>query len=230
MALALLVCVEHAAARPGVQLRQVGIAGEFAVIGKAGDIVIDRAGIGEVGVAGSDQPADLLDHAVDVFRGARHLLRVFAGDLHAQQLRVFEKRFDEKLRHPVGIVGIVHVGRALLLGLLEALGGQFHLVLPPAVGPVVFGHVADVGDVHHLLDAKTDKLKKPTQQITQQKRAEIPDVGVVVNRRAAMVHAHHARRYRLENLHAVGQRVVEADVHHRRLYADRTEVTPIAGA
>ena len=72
------------------------------------------------------------------------------------------------------------------------------------------GLVVDVGQVHHLGDVVAEKLQGASQDVLEEEAAEVADVGEVVDRRSAGVHAHMARLDRLEVLELAVQRVVEA--------------------
>ena len=44
---------------------------------------------------------------------------------------------------------------------------------------------ADIGDVHHMIDAIAIQLQRTHQPVLKQVSAQVPDMGVVVDRRSA---------------------------------------------
>ena len=68
-------------------------------------------------------------------------------------------------------------------------------------------------DIHHLVHPETDHLQEAAQQIGEEEGAEVADGGEVVYCRAAGVHGHARWGERLEFFGAVGQRIVEANIH-----------------
>ncbi len=170
-----------------------------------------------IGVAAVDQLADHGEHCVDVVRRLGHAaLLELVGDLEAELLAVVEKGLRVERGDLVRVTRIVdrgRVGLALLLCRGKLLGGDLHLVFAPAVGQIVFGHVADVRDVHHVTDLQPDQLQEATQHVGEEEAAEVADVCKVVHGRPARVHAHDGRREWRIRLFAVRERVVEP---HRR--------------
>jgi hypothetical protein len=75
--------------------------------------------------------------------------------------------------------------------------------------------VVHVREVHHLHHPKAARFQEAPQDVLKHERAEIPDVGKIVDGRSAGVHAHLARVERDEGLDAVRQRIVKADFAHR---------------
>ena len=71
--------------------------------------------------------------------------------------------------------------------------------------------VVHVGHVAHVGDAIAPRAKEANEDVERDERARVPDVRVVVRREPADVEAHVARLERLERLHPLGHRVVEAD-------------------
>jgi hypothetical protein len=59
-------------------------------------------------------------------------------------------------------------------------------------------------------------VQETAQNVLENERAEISDVGVVVDSGAASVDAHFALVERLQRLQAVGQRVVKLYLRHFR--------------
>ncbi len=167
---------------------------EMAVVGQAAGVEVDAVG-GAVGVALRLDVGDELDLLGDVVgRAAEHRRR-----LEVQRLHVREERVGVHLRDlPRRLAG---AARALL-----------HLVL---AGVGVGRQVADVGDVHHVPDAVAVPLEHALQQVLEQERAEVADVLVVVDGRAAGVEADFAGGLqRLER--AQGARVVVVEVQGGR--------------
>src|SRR5207249_5965887 len=82
------------------------------------------------------------------------------------------------------------------------------------VGCLLDDPVLDVGQIHHLgylifvLDEDT------AQQILEEETSEVPNVGVVVDRRPAGIHPHLAGSQRRECLSLAGHRVVQAERCH----------------
>jgi hypothetical protein len=74
--------------------------------------------------------------------------------------------------------------------------------------------VADIGDVHHVRHVKTQKSQRARQQILEQKRAQVADVGEVVHGRPAGIQTDLAGRDRLKAFLGAGQRVVQKKLGH----------------
>ena len=72
-------------------------------------------------------------------------------------------------------------------GLAFAGGALFHLVV---AGVGVAGQVAHVGDVHDVVHLVAVVLERTDQEVFENVRAEVADVGEMVHRRATTVHAH----------------------------------------
>ncbi len=51
------------------------------------------------------------------------------------------------------------------------------------------GFVIDIGEVHHLCDRHSKKLDGPSEDIFEHIGAEVTDMGIVVYRRPARIHA-----------------------------------------
>ena len=73
--------------------------------------------------------------------------------------------------------------------------------------------VVHVRDVHDVIEFVTVEPEHATQQIVEDEGAEITDVRVIVNRRAAGIHSHGIALDRREWLDLLCQRVVEAQGH-----------------
>src|SRR5581483_8623740 len=54
----------------------------------------------------------------------------------------------------------------------------------------VRNEVADVSDIHYLLHVIAVSLKEPAHRISENSSAEIADMDIIVNSRAAVVHAY----------------------------------------
>jgi len=169
-----------------------GVAREAAVGGEAGNIEVNRA-VGLVGVAVGQDALDQADHVGHVFGRAG----IDHRGSQSQGLDVLEECLREGLDDLPG-------GHALLAGALA------DLVLT-LVG--VGGHVPDVGDVHDVADLEAPQFQVAAQDVHKDERAEVPDVGEVVDRRAATVEPHHPRLEGLELFLALGQGVIEDDGH-----------------
>lgn len=72
-------------------------------------------------------------------------------------------------------------------GLAFAGGALFHLVV---AGVGVAGEVAHIGDVHDVVHLVAVVLQRTDQEVFENVGAEVADVGEMVHRRAATVHAH----------------------------------------
>ena len=67
-----------------------------------------------------------------------------------------------------------------------------------------------------MLELEPAELEEAAQQVLKNKRAVVADVRVVVDRRAAGVHAHFARFLWDEGFGLSGQSIVQLDFGHRR--------------
>ena len=88
-----------------------------------------------------------------------------------------------------------------------------HFVFASSVGTGVVCHVTDVRDVHDVMNFVAEEFESTTNHVGEQERAEVSDVGKVIDRRAAAVHSHAVRFDRLKCFGSVGERVVELDFH-----------------
>ena len=157
-----------------------------------------------------DQALNHLDHAIDVVRRARHAFRILGGNLVPQLIGVIQKSLRVVVRDLVRIIGIFN--RALrdttrFFVLFNARRGSQHFVI------FAFDHMADVGDVHHVLHVVTGQLQEPPHQITEQEATKIANVGKIVNGRSARVHFDNTVLDRFEFFLLIGQRIVEIDFH-----------------
>ncbi len=143
---------------------------------------------------------------LDQFRDQRDLLgdvpgraRVDAGLQDVQGLHVMHER-------PEVLVGDLHG-----LQLLQAGAGQ-HLVLAVVRVVLQVPHVRDVRHVPHLIP---EVREAAADHVERHLLLRVPQVRVAVHGRPAQVHAHPARRGRLEGDLLAGQGVVQHDVRIR---------------
>ncbi len=95
------------------------------------------------------------------------------------------------------------------LGVLGGVLGQ-RLALGRRVANDLVVHVGDVHDVVHLVAA----IDQPAaQNVLESEGPQVADVGVIVDRGAAGVHAHGIAFERLKRLHLLGESVVETKGH-----------------
>ena len=176
--LVVLVRRHALAAAPGahVHLRQL------AVVRELRDVVVDRA-IGHVRQPALLQPADDVDHPLDVVRGAG----VHVRPLNPQLLEVAEQVVDERLRVLV----------------------QRHAAGQRAADRLV----VHVRQVHHEAHFVAAVLQVAVQHVREEERAHVADVRRRVHRRPAGVHPHPAFMQGDELFLAAGERVVEAKGH-----------------
>ena len=76
--------------------------------------------------------------------------------------------------------------------------------------------VVHVGQVHDVLQLESSQLEEAPENVLEDKRAVVADVRIVVDRRAAGVHAYFARFLRDEGFGLSGQSIVQLDFGHRR--------------
>ena len=160
------------------------------------DPVEDRAVVGPVGVAPLEERRDQRDDLVDVAGRPRQHVR----RRHPERLGVGQER------------GEVALGERL-----DRLAGR---------GRPADDLVVDVGDVHdpgHLLAAPAEEAH---QQVGEQERAEVADVGRPVDGRAARVDADPVVAQRDQRPRLARQRVVQADAsrrHRQRRHDERRD-------
>ena len=148
---------------------------------------------GDIGVALIDQLLDHRLHRLDVFGGAR---------LEAR------RQAAERL----------HVLGEIAIGPLRQLADRNAELGRARVDPVV-----DVGDVAHVDDAivPIEMAQQPEQHVEDDDRARVADVGEIVDRRPAHIHAHAPLGFREAQLpierHEIAllarQRIVELQLH-----------------
>ncbi len=71
-------------------------------------------------------------------------------------------------------------------------------------------HVSHVGDIHNVPDPITGTFEDAAEQIGGRIRAQVPDVGEVVNGHAAAIHTDLWRRHGTETLHLARGGIVQA--------------------
>ena len=160
------------------------------------------------------------DHLRHTARWTRHqfgMRALFDRNLKPKVPRVLEESIGVKRSNRVRVSSINLRARrqlARLLRLRDATPRDRHLVFTATVGRVVFRHVTNICDVHHMLDAEPMQLQRAAQDVRVQERAEVPDVRVVVHRWSARVERHCSiGRNRREVLNRLRERVVEAHRH-----------------
>ena len=141
--------------------------------------------LGDIGVAGRDQPLDQRLHLLDVLGRAR-----LDGRRQAAERR------DVLLEVLVGLFGQV-ADRDAALG-----RARVDLV-------VDVGDVADVGDVLGAIEM----AQQPKQHVEHDHRPRVADMGEVVDRRPAHIHAHALGIDRGEDPLLARQRIVEFQFH-----------------
>lgn len=136
---------------------------EAAVLAAHGAVALDAEVDGFVGGLVGEvaflQALDEVDDVLDVFCGAGHGVRARAAEE-------------------------VHVGEE---GLLQFLGelGEGGLGFPDAADDFVF----DVGDIHDVEDIVAAEFEVAAEEVGEDEGAEVADVGAVIDRWAAAVHA-----------------------------------------
>ncbi len=125
-----------------------------------------------------DQYTDHINHALNMFRGAG----LFCGVEAAQRSRVGEILVRRCFRHFAD-------------GVVQRQARKIPQC--PRVDLVI-----DVGDVAHIFDVvRTIKMaQQPEQHVKHDGRARITDMGEVINRGAADIHAHVFRIERCEQI------------------------------
>ena len=141
--------------------------------------------LGDIGVARRDQPLDQRLHLLDVLGRAR-----------LDRRRQAAERRNIVLEILVGLFGQV-ADRDAALG-----RARVDLV-------VDVGDVADVGD---MLGA-VEMAQQPVQHVEHDHRPRVADMGEVVDRRPAHIHAHARRIDRREHPLLARQRIVELQFH-----------------
>ncbi len=176
------------ACRPSISRRRQG-----AVIGQFGGVEIDAVG-GAVGKALLFDAADELDLLGDVVGGP-------APDVRLEDIQ----RAADRAVKACG----VELGD-LPGGLAGAARAFFHFVF---AGIGIRDQVADIGDVHHMFDLVTVEFQHPAQQIFEDIGAQVADMGVVVDGRAAGIQANFRGIERRELADSTGEGIKQRKVH-----------------
>ena len=184
---------------PGVDLELLAVSGPKLVERVARELPVALEGLNVVvdgpvhlvRVAVLDQPLGELEHLRDVVGRLRVLVRALQAELRG----VFEER---------ACVLLDDLGRRQAL----IVDGELHAIAS-GVRRLV-GHVTHVGDVEDLRDLVALELERPTEQVREQERPQVPDVRVSVDGRAARVHADVTVVQGDDFLQRSRQRVVEA--------------------
>ena len=150
-------------------------------------VEVDGA-VGDVGIAGVENPLDVLDLLDDVAGG----VGLDAGGEHVQSLHVAMVAVEVELHH-------LHRLELLEAGLLG------NLVLA-GVGVVL--QVADVGYVAHVAHLVAQVGEVAEQDVEGDGGAGMAQVGVAVDGRPAHVHSHAPRVQRAKPLLRVRQRII----------------------
>src|SRR6056297_372752 len=119
--------------------------------------------------------------------------------------------FDARTLHTQS----VHI---LVIGIRIALCN--HLDIDMLFGRRLIDLVVDIGDVSGVDHIGVVARQYLPEEIEDHCRACIPDMGIVVDRRAAGIHRHTLRVERFEGLFATGQGVVDMNAH-RSCLAER---------
>ena len=144
---------------------------------------------GKIGITGVHEPGNDFDVLVNTVGGRLHYVRPLDVELAA----VLEEGVGIKLRN-------LHHALVLASGALEHL--VFALVR-------IGGQVSYIRDVHDALDRVSDITQILLQHVFHDIGAEIADVGIVIDRRAAGVHLDDVRMVRDEQLFLPACRVVQ---------------------
>ena len=179
-------------ARAGDQLVERAL-GKLAVV-RHGGHAEQHVLLGDVGVARSDETLDQRLHLLDMLGGAR----LDRGWQAAERGHVLVKL-------PVGCLGqatdrLVQRQAGMFLG-----GARDDLV-------VDVGDVADVGDVIGAVEV----AQQAEQDVEDDDRARVADMGEVVDRRAAHIHAHARGIERPERPLLARERIVKLELHRTR--------------
>src|SRR5665213_4394819 len=136
-------------------------------------------------------------------------------------IAAFHQRLDQRL-HFLDMLGGARLGRRLKtakrfnIGFEIVVGrlGQF-LDRDAALGRARVDLVVDVGDVAHIGDMvdAVDVPQQPEQHVEHDHRPRIADMGKVIDRRPAHIHAHARGIDRGEHPFLARQRIVEPKLH-----------------
>ena len=172
------------------------VPGQRAVARERRDLVVQVPGGRPVGVAQVLQPLGQREHPGDVLRGARELVR-----------------WEDVHERGVGVEGSLVRVRDLAGGAaLEARGDEHRVDL--ATG-VVRAEVAHVGDVLDLEDLDAVVHERAADQVGEQERPQVADVGVAVDGGAAGIHPEPTGLDRHDRHHGPPERIAQAEGHRR---------------
>ena len=147
----------------------------------------------DIGDPARDEPFDHRAHPVDILRGARLVSRVEAAE-----------RPDVVTELALGRLGDFCDRLIEWEAWIFALGARVDLVVD----------VSHISGVDHVVRA-VDMTQQSEQQVENDDRPSVADMGVVIDRRAANVEPDRAWVDRREILLAAGQRVIKAQRHRR---------------
>ena len=167
-----------------------GTAGELAVFGHRGHVEQDVV-LGHIGMAARDQLLDQRLHLADMLGRARlHRGAQAAERVDVLVILALGQRGDLADRRVERQVGIVPGGARVDL-------------------------VVDVGDVADVFDVvgAVDVAQEPEQHVEDDRRSGVADMGEIVDRRPAHIHAHICRVERTEFRLRPRQRVVKPQTH-----------------
>ena len=182
----------HFHASAGLEARYVQ-PGELAVVGELRRVEVYPVAGDLVGVSLFGKRADQIDLFGDVVGRAAPNSRLE----NVQASHVVAKRVPMCLGKLPDVLAL-------------APGADDHFVLA-LVG--VAGEVADIRDVHNVADVVAGPQQHALEDVLEDIRAEVADVGVVVDGRSAGVEADLAGRDRGERLFPAGQCAVKGDIH-----------------
>src|ERR1700733_4132748 len=157
---------------------------ELAVAGKARDTEVPASILGAIGDVFGCELFDHPDHLRNAAGGVRDVLRV----LDRKRVEVF-------------VEGLL----VFLCVLRDGEAGR---------RCIADDLVVDVGDVHHMIDGDSLLADKAAQYIDMEKGAKVADVAVVIDRRAAAVHAQRGWTHRGQGFNRSTEGVVEFDGCH----------------
>ena len=109
--------------------------------------------------------------------------------------------------------------------------GQFVLAL--GIGEVVFGHVADVSDVHDVPDFVAVAFQHAAQHIGEQEAAEVADVTIIPDGWTAVIKPGLALLHRAKLFDAAGECVAKLKhsviLCHKKTQKSQASFVPLCG-
>ncbi len=165
---------------------------QAAVVRQAGNAVVDGA-LADVSQILVLQPLDEGDHLRNVLRGPGQIGEVLLVDLHG--LEILEEGDRVFLRQ------VPHGAVARCIG---GIGGEVILTVPD-------GFVIHVREVHAVTHLVARRQEGAFEQILEQERPQVADVGEVVDRGAACVEGDDTRRDGRHGFHLAGHGVEESE-------------------